>query len=63
MERLTAKDIYNNYYDCLTQLERDIYTTSDNSINDFYFGSVEDYKEFCKGFITAMEYFRSAEDE
>ena len=57
-ERLTAKKIFDNYYDCLTQFERDTYTTSDRVFDDITFDSVDDFKEFCAGFKVAMEWKR-----
>ena len=55
-ERLTAKKIFDNYYDCLTQFERDTYTTSDRVFDDITFDSVDDFKEFCAGFKVAMKW-------
>lgn len=46
---MSAKEIFENYYDELTQFERDVYTTSDQYFFDgIKFTSLQDYKDFCK---------------
>lgn len=41
---ITMKDIFENYYDELTQKERDIITTTDNDYTEF--DSLEDFKNY-----------------
>lgn len=45
---MKMKEIFEKYYDELTELEREVYETSDQYSSQLDFESLEEYKEFVK---------------
>lgn len=45
---MKMKEIFENHYDELTELEKEVYETSDQYSSEMEFDNLENYKEFVK---------------